>query len=154
MICPVCEVAMVIVEFRDIELDYCTNCMGVWFDSGELELLLEAAEAEDYRAFLEGVVEKPEAATKEKKRKCPICIVKMKKVCIDDDKQVLIDICPHEHGIWFDHTEIEHLLKLLVGESPDNKGSSRVMGFLADVFKYSEQVDIAASTGNTKEEGI
>ena len=32
---------MIIVEHNDIELDYCTNCSGVWFDIGELEVLLE-----------------------------------------------------------------------------------------------------------------
>jgi len=43
MICPACKNDMIVVEHEDIELDYCTNCNGVWFDSGELELLLEAA---------------------------------------------------------------------------------------------------------------
>ena len=38
MICPACRSAMVIVEYDDIELDYCTACKGVWFDAGELEL--------------------------------------------------------------------------------------------------------------------
>jgi Zn-finger nucleic acid-binding protein len=137
MICPVCKSAMVIVEYSDIELDYCTGCKGVWFDSGELELLLEAAEVEDYRVFLDEIIDKPEAATGEKKRKCPICNVKMRKACIDDDNQVLIDICRYEHGIWFDNQEVQHLLKILAEKSPDKRDSTQqVMNFLADIFKY------------------
>ena len=31
---------MIVVERNRIELDHCTNCGGVWFDSHELELLL------------------------------------------------------------------------------------------------------------------
>jgi Zn-finger nucleic acid-binding protein len=137
MICPVCKSAMVIVEYSDIELDYCTGCKGVWFDSGELELLLEAAEVEDYRVFLDEIIDKPEAATGEKKRKCPICNAKMRKACIDDDNQVLIDICRYEHGIWFDNQELQHLLKILAEKSPDKRDSTQqVMNFLADIFKY------------------
>ena len=79
MICPACKHAMVIVEHENIELDYCTACKGVWFDSGELELLLEAAELEDYQVFLDRIIDSPEASSSEKKRKCPICNKKMKK---------------------------------------------------------------------------
>jgi Zn-finger nucleic acid-binding protein len=139
MICPVCDQAMVIVEYRDIELDYCTNCKGVWFDSGELELLLETADLENYSVFIDDIVDKPEANTSEKKRKCPICNAKMKKAFIDEGNQILIDICRQEHGIWFDNKEVHHLLSLLAGKSPDKKGSSQqVMNFLADIFKYEE----------------
>jgi len=39
--CPACKGIVAIVEYERIELDYCTNCSGVWFDAGELELLAE-----------------------------------------------------------------------------------------------------------------
>jgi Zn-finger nucleic acid-binding protein len=137
MICPACRSDMVIVEYSDIELDYCTACKGVWFDAGELELLLEAADIENYQDFLDSFLDRPDADTPEKKRKCPICNAKMKKVFIDDTGQVLIDFCRHEHGIWFDNQEVQHLLKLLAEKSPDKAGSAQqVMNFLADVFKY------------------
>jgi len=41
MICPVCKSDMIDVEYNRIELDYCTACRGVWFDTEELELLIE-----------------------------------------------------------------------------------------------------------------
>jgi Zn-finger nucleic acid-binding protein len=37
MICPACKYDMIVVEYHNIELDYCNNCKGVWFDSGELQ---------------------------------------------------------------------------------------------------------------------
>ena len=137
MICPVCDQAMVIVEYQEIELDYCTNCKGVWFDSGELELLLASAGHDDSQEYLNRVTGKPEAVTTEKKRKCPICTKKMGKTYIDDGGEVLVDICPYEHGIWFDGQEVNQLLKHLAQKSPDKEESSReVMDFLADIFKY------------------
>jgi Zn-finger nucleic acid-binding protein len=135
MICPACRHPMVIVEHDEIELDYCTNCRGVWFDSGELELLLEAAELENYRDFLEKIMESGDATTREKKRRCPICSRKMKKTHIGAEKELLIDVCKNTDGIWFDGGEVAHLVKLLSGESEET-GQGKVMNFLGEVFKY------------------
>ena len=41
MDCPVCKNAMITLELEEVEIDYCTDCGGIWLDSGELELLLE-----------------------------------------------------------------------------------------------------------------
>jgi Zn-finger nucleic acid-binding protein len=60
----------------------------------------------------------------------------MKKSFIDENDELLIDICSREHGIWFDGGEVAHLVKLL-SEMSDKAGSGReVMSFLGDVFKY------------------
>ena len=135
MICPTCKYPMVIVEHDEIELDYCTNCKGVWFDSGELELLLEMAELENYRDFLGHIIDSAEATTGEKKRKCPICNRKMKKTHIGTGNELLIDICKNADGLWFDGGEVAHLVQLLSGES-DKTEQGRVMNFIGEVFKY------------------
>lgn len=41
--CPRCEVAMIEVGVRNIRLDLCRQCSGVWFDQGELSALVESA---------------------------------------------------------------------------------------------------------------
>lgn len=136
MICPACKHAMVIVEHENIELDYCTNCKGVWFDSGELELLLEAAGLENYEVFLERIIDSKEASSPEKKRRCPICNRKMKKSYIDEDNKLLVDICKLGHGIWFDGGEVAHLMKLVSDRSEEAGSQGKVMSYLGDVFKY------------------
>jgi len=40
MDCPVCKNAMITLELQEVEIDYCTDCGGIWLDAGELELLL------------------------------------------------------------------------------------------------------------------
>src|SRR5512136_1336607 len=97
MICPACGKDALIVEYENIELDYCAACGGVWFDAGELELLLEAAGLGNERSFLEGVIKSPEAQIAEKKRRCPICRRKMKKVMINEEKKIITDICLGGH---------------------------------------------------------
>lgn len=38
--CPRCGSALVEREFQNVKLDACANCKGVWFDAGELELIM------------------------------------------------------------------------------------------------------------------
>lgn len=37
--CPRCAALLVAITFREIELDKCSRCQGVWLDCGELEQL-------------------------------------------------------------------------------------------------------------------
>lgn len=136
MICPVCREDALIVEYQNIELDYCPECHGVWFDSGELELLLEAAGIKDYNRFLSDVAGSPEVKVSEKKRRCPICRRKMKKVYIDEMKKIVTDICNGRHGIWFDGGEVTSLVKELAEKTPDNAEARNVLGFVGEMFKY------------------
>jgi hypothetical protein len=93
---------MIVVEHEKIELDYCVNCSGVWFDAGELELLLETMELEGTALSLDNILTSPEAKSAEKKRRCPICGEKMKKATVGHKPEVLIDACPQGDGLWFD----------------------------------------------------
>lgn len=136
MICPVCGKDALIVEFNNIELDYCPKCSGVWFDAGELELLLEAAGLGGNEQFIEGVKKSPEANVQEKKRRCPVCLRKMNKVYIDDEKKIVTDVCTGGHGIWFDGGEVASLVQSLAAKTPSKAESKKVLGFIGDMFKY------------------
>ncbi|MBF0109217.1 MAG: zf-TFIIB domain-containing protein [Magnetococcales bacterium] len=41
LVCPNCEVAMLVVQRSGVELDTCPRCRGVWLDRGELDKLLQ-----------------------------------------------------------------------------------------------------------------
>ena len=136
MICPVCKSDMIVVEYHNIELDYCTDCKGVWFDSGELELMLKTYQLEGIEPFLENITNSRDTSSDEKKRKCPICSRKMKKKAIGEQSHLLIDMCEEGHGLWFDGGEIAQLIKQLVGETKTiNKSGNEVISFLKEVFK-------------------
>ncbi len=139
MICPTCKSDMIVVEHRNIELDYCTNCHGVWFDSGELELLMESMELESPNQLFSDILNSPEAASPEKKRKCPLCGHKMKKTIIGEQPEILIDVCQQGDGLWFDGGEVGQLIKQLLGK-PSKKGGpqQQVITFLGEVFQAQE----------------
>ena len=126
MNCPVCKSAMIVLELDEVEVDYCTECEGIWLDAGELELLLGGA------VQSEGLMGSFQPAnTTEKKRKCPICLKKMDKVLVGDaaDKKELIDRCGRTHGLWFDGGELQEILKM--GHFDDE---GRVQNLLGDLF--------------------
>jgi uncharacterized protein len=52
MKCPKCGSDLDEVELLAIKVDQCTRCLGIYFDKGELELLLEAQEP---KGFLGGL---------------------------------------------------------------------------------------------------
>jgi Zn-finger nucleic acid-binding protein len=127
---------MVVVEHSKIELDYCTNCHGVWFDAGELELLLESMALESLGLLLSDVLSAPEAESAEKKRKCPICGQKMKKTTIGQQPEILIDVCRRGDGLWFDGGEVHQLVAQLTQKGDKQMGGKqRMLTFLGDTFK-------------------
>ena len=99
MKCPACRVPMYVAEYRQIELDLCGRCEGVWFDRGELALLLGD----------ERPLSTTAAASDEATRSCPLCDKPMTKVNIGPGGRVVVDQCPQGCGLWFDGTEVEAL---------------------------------------------
>ena len=139
MKCPACNSLMIVVEHENIELDYCVNCSGVWFDTEELEFLLEAMQLEGTRLSWDNILTASEARSVEKKRHCPICDRKMKKATIGHEPGVLIDACSGGDGLWFDSGEMGQLITHL-SDKPSEKSDSqeRVINFLGEVFRVRD----------------
>jgi uncharacterized protein len=133
MRCPIDKSDMIVVEHQNIELDYCLKCRGVWFDSGELDLLVAVLKSQGADLSHEELLTPQSAKVSEAKRKCPICGHKMDKVWIGKEPRVLIDSCPQGDGLWFDGGELHQVLCQM---EPSNKaGSKDVMSFLGNTFK-------------------
>lgn len=125
MICPSCKNNMIVLELNQVEIDYCTQCEGIWLDTGELELLLndEVAAGNMLATF------KP-SHENEKKIRCPICRKKMQKVSAGEAFPVVIDKCKRDHGLWFDRGELQKVLKDGNGEE------NQVVKLLNEMFSY------------------
>ena len=139
MKCPACNSLMIVVEHEKIELDYCLNCSGVWFDAEELELLLEAMQLEGTSLSLDNILTSPEDNSAEKKRNCPICSRKMKKATVGHEPEVIIDACSWGDGLWFDSGEVGQLITQLP-DKPSEKSDSQgcIITFLSEVFRVRD----------------
>lgn len=117
---------MITLELADVEIDFCTDCGGIWLDAGELELLL--GNPEQAEELLHSF--KIESHCTEKPRKCPICLKKMQKITVGPSTPpLLLDKCSRGDGLWFDKGELQDIL----GRARLDK-DSKIQRLLADIF--------------------
>jgi hypothetical protein len=120
---------MVVLELDEVEIDNCLECGGIWLDAGELELLIEDEKEKDLllTSF------KVDSRTKEKPIKCPMCSKKMEKILYgnENNKDVLVDKCKFNHGIWFDSGELQSLARM-----SSTHHSKKVLNLLNDMFGH------------------
>jgi Zn-finger nucleic acid-binding protein len=117
---------MITLELQEVEIDYCTDCGGIWLDAGELEMLLDDRERADKLLNSFNV----EANCPEKPRKCPICLKKMLKVIVGNEQPILlIDKCRKGDGLWFDKGELQDIF----GRARLDE-DSKIQKILADMF--------------------
>ena len=114
VLCPVCKLPQVIVEWGDVELDVCVDGCGTWFDADELRHLFATAGAPERVADLEQRLRAlPKRSDGPRPRRCPRCRVRMQHVADPQQpEQIVLDRCPHGHGLWFDAGELEQLVDL------------------------------------------
>jgi Zn-finger nucleic acid-binding protein len=43
MKCPKCQIDLLMTDRQGIEIDFCSQCRGVWLDRGELDKIMERA---------------------------------------------------------------------------------------------------------------
>lgn len=119
---------MITLELNNVEIDYCTDCSGIWLDAGELELLLgEPDKAKDLiNSF------KQDSSSAEKIRKCPICDKKMQKIIVGSSQPVLlIDKCKRGDGLWFDRGELHDIFKRAKLDK-----ENKIQELLNDIFSH------------------
>ena len=139
MKCPVDKADMIVVEHEKIEIDHCLKCAGVWFDSGELELLVSLLKAEGASSQAD-LLTPTQVEHAEASRKCPVCGHKMDKACLGKTKQVLVDSCPRGDGLWFDSGELHHVISDI--EPSKTKAAQDVISFLGSAFQATLGTDI------------
>ena len=79
MKCPACKSDLVVVEREGIEVDWCLDCGGLWFDEGELELLGEKAG----RSITAQILESENNLSMKGQRRCARCPKRMECVEVD-----------------------------------------------------------------------
>ena len=121
---------MITLELEDVEIDYCTDCGGIWLDAGELEQLLN--EPDKAKSLLDSF--KIDSESGEKIRKCPICDKKMQKIVVGSSKPVLlIDKCRKGDGLWFDKGELQDIF-----DRAELDEDNKIQKLLSDMFGYNK----------------
>jgi Zn-finger nucleic acid-binding protein len=107
MKCPKCEHELEVVSFNDIEVDRCTNCMGIWFDHHEQDALKQLQGAENIDIGDEFVGAKFDSI---RNIDCPRCQVPMHKVVHEAELEIRFERCTECKGSFFDAGEFSDYL--------------------------------------------
>ena len=118
---------MVAYELDGVEIDHCLECSGTWLDYGELEQIseLSGVGAGPLSSALDGAVSG--SATR---RRCPRCVRRLRALRVGSKPSVELDRCPGGHGLWFDHGELETVVRGHAGDGDDEGEVARFFGRL------------------------
>ncbi|MEN6386218.1 MAG: zf-TFIIB domain-containing protein [Phycisphaerales bacterium] len=123
MNCPACQNPMIVLELDMVEIDHCSQCGGIWLDSGELEQLFE--DSKQAEALINSF--KTRQGVAENIHQCPICLKQMEKAAASSE--IIIDRCSKRHGLWFDKNELQTILeKSFFGRE------NKIMRLLSEMF--------------------
>lgn len=116
MDCPVCQKKLEKTSFHNVEVDYCPNCLGIWFDKDELAFAKN--DADKKLNWLDFDVWRDKGRFKLSKgdRHCPFCRAGLVQVNYDKSS-VRIDFCKHCQGIWLDRGEFKQIMNYLKRKS-------------------------------------
>lgn len=109
MKCPKCEAEMAGVVYGGVEVDRCSNCQGLWFDTGELAKLRRDNWMADY------VLDRGEASVgkyfnRVTEISCPRCGGEMKQESDERQPHIWYESCAQGHGTFLDAGEFKDLV--------------------------------------------
>ncbi len=112
MRCPKCYGELSQMHYESVQVDFCKCCKGVWFNSDELNHVIDdlATREETENAAIElekeivGKYDIEDAGCS-----CPQCGEAMKQFNYAYDSNIILDKCEFCDGIWTDQSEIIRL---------------------------------------------
>ena len=132
MTCPRCQKKLDKAIFYNTEVDYCPQCLGLFFEEGELR---QAKDEKDKNlSWLDIDLWQDEKKFKISYgiRTCPSCRLPLYEVYYGDSK-IIVDVCNLCLGIWLDRGEFKNIIEYLK-EKADWKVLNKYSKALSEEF--------------------
>jgi Zn-finger nucleic acid-binding protein len=115
--CPRCNISLKTINVQTAGtflIERCEQCLGLFFDPGELEALLEATVSNVFDVK-RGQIDSINSSLRSGDYgvnyvKCPDCAQFMNRVSFGAKSGVIVDRCK-AHGVWLDGGELRHLFE-------------------------------------------
>ena len=111
MKCPKCHNALVRYVHNIIELDFCQNCKGIWFDEGEIAQYFWTKK--DLPNSSEAFPDYDDAGPK-----CPKGCGLLMQHAYSKGHDLIVDVCPYCKGIWLDEGEASKIDQIIAKKHP------------------------------------
>jgi uncharacterized protein len=103
--CPKCSGHLEPTTYAAIEVDRCTHCAGIWFDSLEAEALKTIQGSESLDVGNTEIARQSDAI--DRKILCPRCRIPTIRMLDLDQYSIWYECCPKCQGIWLDAGEFK-----------------------------------------------
>jgi len=110
--CPRCRKRLVAAKVKDVELDGCAGCGGIWIGNASARRVLADPEALFAEMADRAGHNATSRDTRADERTCPECPAILDKVT---SHGIELDVCT-DHGTWFDAFELATLVRILRGQ--------------------------------------
>lgn len=100
------------ITFHNVEVDYCAECLGIWFDKDELRFAKDAKDEQLNWLDFDIWRDKARFEFSRSQKQCPVCRTIFVETKYDDSK-VKIDFCKSCQGVWLDRGEFKQIINYL-----------------------------------------
>jgi Zn-finger nucleic acid-binding protein len=115
MKCPCCNIDLKSKIIKDVEIEECNKCKGIWFEDDELRKAKDSADSDLNWMDFEIWKHKDKTKARSRNLACPQCNQTL--VAVDyAETNVEIDYCPKCKGTWLDKGEFEKIIDALTNE--------------------------------------
>jgi Zn-finger nucleic acid-binding protein len=116
-ICPRCHIPLQVIDLRldgKFFIERCERCLGLFFDPGELEALLDKTVTHVYEIDHQRLNEIQNGKSSSEYPlgyiDCPVCKKLMNRINFGSRSGVIADKC-RDHGLWLDGGELRQILE-------------------------------------------
>ncbi len=145
MKCPICKKKLFNTIFHNVGIDYCPQCLGLWFEQEELRWAKDEKDKDLNWLDIDLWKDEKNFKIAHGIRLCPKCRMPLYEVHYGDSK-IIVDVCRLCHGVWLDRAEFKKIIAWL-----KEKADYEIMNnYAKNVFK--ELVEIFTGPETLKEE--
>ena len=110
MNCPKCMSEMEKMSFKEMRIDRCTSCKGLWFAPKVLAELRKDTFMADY-ILDDGKAKVGKQYDEVRDIRCPVCSTAMVKETDSEQRHISYESCPNGDGSFFDAGEFTDLVR-------------------------------------------
>ena len=112
MLCPSCKEILQKAIFYGVEIDYCPQCLGLWFEEDELRLAKNEKDKNINWVDIDLWKEKEKFQISRKQKLCPFDRLPLYEVNYGDS-EIKVDICNLCYGVWLERGEFKKIIEYL-----------------------------------------
>ena len=116
MECPRCNKKLEEAVFQNTGVDYCPQCLGIFFEEDELRQAKDERDRDLRWVDIDLWKDKNKFRINYGVRLCPSCRLPLYEIYYGDSK-VVLDICNVCHGIWLDRGEFKKIIAYLKAQA-------------------------------------